>query len=220
MIRTVLFDLDDTLADSHAARVHALQRSFDECGVETTPLDFFRRMRGRELKLALAELAPAVADDIFAGYLRHYWEASARMVRLYAGVFAVLTSLSSQNVALGVVTHKESSIEIGGEIVGARWELDRLGVGGLISTVVGSDLVTNPKPHPESVLLALETLGADSAETIVVGDSPGDMLAAQAAGCLSCHATWGLTETHPPLDGIDPDYVAHAPDDVLRLVGV
>ena len=50
------------------------------------------------------------------------------------------------------------------------------------STVVTADNITNFKPHPEPVLLALKRLDSEPAQTIFVGDSQADILAGHAAG--------------------------------------
>ena len=60
------------------------------------------------------------------------------------------------------------------------------------SVVVGFEDVARHKPYPEGVELALERLGVLPEEALLVGDSAADIEAARAAGCPSCHATWGI----------------------------
>jgi HAD superfamily hydrolase (TIGR01509 family) len=50
--------------------------------------------------------------------------------------------------------------------------------------IVGNDEVTNPKPHPEMYLLALERLGVTPDQAIIVEDSPHGIAAAKATGAL------------------------------------
>ncbi len=56
------------------------------------------------------------------------------------------------------------------------------------------DDVVNPKPHPEPVLKALEQLEADPATTLMVGDSPVDMISAVKAGVIPVGVAWSLKE--------------------------
>lgn len=51
------------------------------------------------------------------------------------------------------------------------------GIGEFFETVVTLDDVTNAKPDPEPVLLALKQLGSEPAEAIMVGDNYHDVLA-------------------------------------------
>ena len=50
------------------------------------------------------------------------------------------------------------------------------------SAVVGGDMVTHKKPHPEPYLLAASLLGADAAHCLVVEDSAPGVLSGHAAG--------------------------------------
>ena len=50
--------------------------------------------------------------------------------------------------------------------------------------VVTRDQVSHAKPDPDLFLAAAERLGVDASESVVVGDSVGDLLAARRAGAL------------------------------------
>jgi phosphoglycolate phosphatase-like HAD superfamily hydrolase len=51
------------------------------------------------------------------------------------------------------------------------------------------------KPAPDGLHAALAQVNVSPAQAVFVGDSPGDMSAARAAGVLALGATWGW---HPP----------------------
>src|SRR4029079_98204 len=57
--------------------------------------------------------------------------------------------------------------------------------------LVAKEDTTLHKPEPEPLLLALDQLGADPADTVYVGDSPFDLRAAHAAGTTAAAAMWG-----------------------------
>lgn len=92
-----------------------------------------------------------------------------------------------------------------------------MGVFDLFSVLVGFEDVTRYKPDPEGVNIALERLGAPPHETLLVGDSGADIAAAQAAGCWSCHAIWGIPVSEHSLDSVKPDMVARTPEVLLGL---
>ncbi|MNJ51995.1 Pyrophosphatase PpaX [compost metagenome] len=64
--------------------------------------------------------------------------------------------------------------------------------------------------------MAIEKLGADPKRTIMVGDSPADIQAANAAGTTSVAVAWSLKGAEV-LRKYDPDYII---DDMTELYGI
>ena len=220
-ITTVLFDFDDTLVSTYAARLNALQRVFTEAGVtDPTAEAFLRDMRGRQLEdalLPLEEREGLPPLHLFKGYRHTYWTTSTAAVSLFPGVRPLLEELRLRGLKLGIVTQKGWVFEVDGRAVGASMELAETGAGDLFSVGIGFESVTNYKPHPEGVLLALERLGERPEQAVVVGDTPADIAAGKAAGCWSVHATWGVPEANRSHLQTDADFVIDAPDALLRL---
>lgn len=52
--------------------------------------------------------------------------------------------------------------------------------------------VKNAKPHPESIIKALKNLKVPAGKTAVFGDSPFDIEAGKAAGCITIGASYGF----------------------------
>lgn len=67
----------------------------------------------------------------------------------------------------------------------------------------------------DDTLLALNKLGSNAEETLMVGDSAADIQAAHNAGCRSCYATWGLLAGLP--EDLKAHYTVKAPRDLLVL---
>ena len=63
-----------------------------------------------------------------------------------------------------------------------RIALETHGLADAVDAVVGRDTVATRKPDPEPLLTAVDRLGASPAETVFVGDSRPDALAAERAG--------------------------------------
>lgn len=61
--------------------------------------------------------------------------------------------------------------------------LAALGVGSLVTAVVGGDETARPKPFPDALALAAERLGVATGRLLMVGDSLTDQGAARSAGC-------------------------------------
>jgi pyrophosphatase PpaX len=86
-----------------------------------------------------------------------------------------------------------------------------------LSTIVTSDDVSQPKPHPESILLALSRLDAKPENTLMVGDSQFDLLAAHGAGVRSAGVAWSL-QGEAVLRQFNPAYVLQDMLDLVEIV--
>ena len=220
-ISTVIFDLDDTLIDSLPARVEALQEVFSIAGISVAADRFFEATQGGPIWAALQRLEGESGRPLglVEKFRRAYWLNEMKAINLYPGVEHILNALHTAKLALGVVTQKGRAFELDGKRVGAQQELLQLGVGHLFSAVVGLEDVKKPKPDPEGMRLALGQLGALPRETLVVGDSSADIEAANAAGCWSCLAAWGVSENVSESVQKKADFIAKFPEIVLRLTG-
>ena len=219
--RAIIFDLDDTLIDSFAARRQSLESVFRLAGIETPTADeFLRGLNGRQLFGTLEPLAPGLQigeRSLSEAYRNFYWSKEPGLISLYPGIRPLLEDLDAQGTKLGVVTQKGREFDAGGRVAGAAHELADLGVASLFSVVVGFEDVSRHKADPESVELALDRLGVLPENAMLVGDSAADIEAARAAGCPSCHATWGVPGDASPVSN-SADYVAASPAEVRSLV--
>jgi len=130
------------------------------------------------------------------------------MVRPYDGVVEAVLRLDTAGKTLGLVTSKMR----GGALKGLRLA----GLETAFDVVVGSDEVTNPKPHPEPVLLALERLGRRPADAVFIGDSRHDIECGRAAGVKTAAVLWGPFDRNH-LEDLDPDYWLERPSDLSTL---
>ena len=219
--KAVIFDFDDTLVDSFDSRLYALEKVFRLAGIETpTAHEFMTGLSGRQLFGALDTLAPGrniEGTSLSEAYRDFYWTREPGLISLFPGIRPLLRDLHSSGCRLGVFTQKSREFEIDGRRCGASRELDELGVASLFSVVVGFEDVARHKPDPEGVELALDRLGVLPEHALLVGDTAADIEAARAAGCPSCHATWGIQGDATPL-GTSPDYVAGSPAELRSLV--
>ena len=210
----VLFDLDDTLLDTFNARVNALQEVFSSIGISTpTPERFLRSLSGAEMASALNQLNGelGIASDLWEKYRRSYWGKGPGQVNAYSGIKSLLRELHDRNVKLGVVTQKRRSFEMQDRQVGAMQEMVEAGIADMFSVVIGFEDVSHYKPHPEGVSLALERLSVAPKTAIMVGDSAADVAAGRAAGCWTCHATWGMPASEQALVDLEADFIAATP---------
>src|SRR5690606_41289722 len=130
----------------------------------------------------MRRLDPEQWEAMVQTYREHNLACHDDWVKLFPGVSEVVEKLHRAGVALGVVSNKQRiSVEKGLSLFGLdRW----------MQTVVCYGEAGRPKPHPDPILRAMEEIGADSARTLMVGDSRFDLLAARRAGVDAAAGAW------------------------------
>lgn len=211
MLRTVLFDLDGTLADS-IPLILASFRHAARCHLETVPDDGFwlAHIGGTLRQQFLAAGAPETRiPDLEAAYRDYYVARHDDAVRPFEGVHGVLDRLGLAGCRLGLVTSKSR--------VGATRTLRRCGLTGRFAVEVTADDTDRHKPDPEPLLAALRALGVDARGAVYVGDAPQDIEAGRRAGLATAAALWGAVRPEVLL-AAKPDHRLDHPEALLDLV--
>ena len=176
-----IFDLDGTLIDSVYQHVIAWREALEQLGVSLAVWKLHRRigMSGglfvtallRELETDLDRETLERLPELHAeAYARHY-----PSVRPLPGASELLATLSAEKIPWAIATS--------GAARSARPALELLGLPE-DTPMVTRDLVRYAKPDPDLFLTAAERIGVDIRDSIVVGDSVWDILAARRAGAL------------------------------------
>jgi len=209
-ITTVLFDLDGTLLDSIRLILDSYHHALRVNGVPQRSDDHWLAGIGTPLRVQFRDWAhePTLFDGLIAAYRDHNLAHHDRMVRAYPGAVELVRELRARGRRTGLVTSKQRP--------GAERGLRFLGLADAMEVVVAAEDVTNPKPHPEPVLRALEDLGADAANAIYVGDSVHDMESGRQAGVRTAAALWGpFGRAH--LERTAPTHWLEHPAELLAL---
>jgi HAD superfamily hydrolase (TIGR01549 family) len=176
-----LFDLDGTLIDSVYQHVVAWRDALEAVGINLAVWKIHRRigMSGGLFVTALArELDTELDRETLAELPRLHAEAYVRQfdsVRPLPGAADLLGTLTEHHVPWAIATS--------GAERSARPAIGLLDLSDDIPLVT-RDQVRYAKPDPDLFLTAAERIGADIRDSIVVGDSVWDMLAAQRARAL------------------------------------
>ncbi len=190
-MRTVLFDLDGTLADTADDLLAAANAVFEAAGHgrPLTRADAPVAMLGGRpmLRLGAARLGlgwdgPAV-DARYGDLLDAYEGAIAVHTRLFPGAAAAVERLRAGGAAVGICTNKPAYL--------ADRLLAQLGVRDLFGALVGGDTLPVRKPDPAPVHLALREAGGAAARGVLVGDTATDRDAARNAGIPCVLVTFG-----------------------------
>lgn len=177
----LLFDLDGTLVDSVYQHVLAWRDALELAGMPLAVWRIHRRigMSGGLFVSALArETGRSLSPEEVARMQHEHAQAYIRyssQVRPLPGARELLVRLAEDGVPHAIAT--SGYREAAGVTTGI------LGVGPGVP-IVTRDQVAHAKPDPDLFLAAAEALGAPIENSIVVGDSIWDLLAARRARAL------------------------------------
>ncbi len=144
----------------------------------------------------------------FEHYLDHQTEL-AHTTRLHEGVHRLLEALAKHSVPMAVVTGRHArDLEI---------LLKPHKVSEYFVTLVADSHLPHSKPAPDGILLAAERMGLPPGNTMYVGDSTVDVLAAHAARAVSVAALWDPLARREELAREEPNYFVAAPDEVWSV---
>ena len=176
-----LFDLDGTLVDSVYQHVLAWREALEQGGIELAVWRIHRRI-GMSGGLFLDGLARETGrrltpEDVARIQKAHAvaFKRQVSQVRPLPGAAELLAYLSQAGVPWAVATS--------GWLESARPLLEMLGVPAE-APVVTRDQVEHAKPDPDLFLAAAERLKVAAEDSVVVGDSVWDLLAAPRARAL------------------------------------
>lgn len=176
-----LFDLDGTLVDSVYQHVLAWREALEAAGIHLAVWRIHRQIGmsgGLFVNALLRETGHTVSAEEAERLQRLHGEAFRRyasQVRPLPGAQELLSYLSKAGVPWAVATS--------GRLESASVSLQLLGIADDVP-IITRDLVRHAKPDPDLFLVAAEKLRVAISDSVVVGDSIWDLLAARRARAL------------------------------------
>jgi putative hydrolase of the HAD superfamily len=203
---------DELLAEGHRAALVAI-------GCSDDPDTFTARYRellveaaaaGRDYAVLLRELLGDVSDediDRFVDAEHEIWRPANQVL---GSAQALLDALRARGAKTGVVANSwpEPARVLRGDV-------DAFGLAELLDVQIWSAEVGMQKPDPEIFRRALDELAVDPSDAIFVGDRlETDIRGAADAGLTTVQALWFTADQ---AEGIEPDFLAFTPMDVLNI---
>jgi HAD superfamily hydrolase (TIGR01549 family) len=176
-----LFDLDGTLVDSVYQHVLAWREALESGGIHLAVWRIHRQIGmsgGLFINALLRETSHTVSPEEAERLQQVHGEAFQRyasQVRPLPGAEELLAYLTKANVPWAVATS--------GRLESASLSLRLLKISDDVP-IITRDLVRHAKPDPDLFLAAAEKLGVPISDSVVVGDSIWDLLAARRARAL------------------------------------
>lgn len=187
MIKAVLFDLDGTLFDSssgifHTANYTMKELGFEECHDERQ----LRKFVGpplRECFRITFNTPEEYLDRCVEVYRKEYRKTGMHMCYPYPGIIDLLKYLRLHGLKTGVCTLKYETLAI--DIIKEK------GLFELFDVIFGTDS-QGKITKADSISNAINRLGVDKNEVLMVGDTLNDLNGAKEVGVRFCGVTWGF----------------------------
>ncbi len=225
-IRAVIFDLDNTLTDFMTAKeraIHAAADAMVDAGLRLDPKKIFERIfaiyeevgieHQRVFNRFLEEETGGVDDRVLAAAVVAYRHAREAHLVPYPHVRPTLHSLVRDGYKLAVVSDAPR--------FEAWLRLCYLRLMHVFDVVLTHDDTGHHKPSPVPFQMALERLGVEPTEAVMIGDWPErDIAGGLDAGLHTVYARYG--DTYGLADRVrTDDSGAHFEiDDLSQLLGV
>ncbi|WP_025062662.1 HAD-IA family hydrolase [Sulfitobacter guttiformis] len=221
-MKTVVFDLDGTLADTSGDLIAAANACFRDMGAGDLldPVgDAATALRGGRamLRLGMERMGKTVDDPLIDEYydalLYHYARDIDTHTRLYDGAMDAVAELKARGYIVAVCTNKPEGL--------ARQLLTRLGILDTFAAMLGADTLAVRKPDPEHLFETVRRAGGDPVQCLLVGDTVTDRDTSKAAGVPSVLVTFG--PAGGDMSALVPEALlerySDLPDLVERLLG-
>ncbi|MCF7862005.1 HAD-IA family hydrolase [Candidatus Woesearchaeota archaeon] len=211
MKKLLLFDLDGVLLDSSKAIVKRFNEAMTEFGYDEWEPQSIRNTIGRPLVEVWKDMDPDISEEKInqmLGFFRNdYLKLLMKNTEVYPGVIKTLHHLNQDHI-MAIVTNKRTIETI--PLIKA------IGIYEFFTKVYGADIVSDPKPHPEMLQLALKELKIEKEDAIMIGDSVSDIKAAHSAGieCAVVESGFGLIGD---MLEYEPEYILNTVEDLKDL---
>ena len=216
-MKTVIFDLDGTLADTSGDLIAAANACFVALGhgpvldMQADQATAFAGGRAM-LRLGFERLGvsdlEARIDEQFQTFIGYYGASIDRHTRVYDGAVQAVQRLLDADYRVGICTNKPEGL--------AEELMQRLGMRDMFGALIGADTLPVRKPDPAPYVETVHRAGGNVARSVLIGDTVTDRETARAAGVPSVLVTFGPTGRD--VAGLQPEALLDHYDDLFGVV--
>ena len=208
--------MDNTFFDFVDAKIAACQAVIDSLGLdekaESDFLQYFLSGKGIENLENIADYLKdhrLYTEENYENSCRIYEQVKIDRIHKYDGVDETLEALSKKELKLAVVTDADRE--------NAMKRLEKTDIKKFFEIIITIEDTNKKKPEPASIELALESLGVNAEDAVMVGDSlKRDIAPAQALGMVTVYALYGDKNFFSDEPG-EPD---HTIDDIREIIDI
>ncbi|MCX6827568.1 MAG: HAD family hydrolase [candidate division Zixibacteria bacterium] len=173
-IKNLIFDLDGTLIDSSAGVIEATNYALKAIGeLPRNPMEI-----KRFIGCPLEEMFRNFSNKSYEQFWKYFQESGIEAIAVSAkpldGANEVLYTLYRRGFKIGIGTTK-MRIHVEKILKKLNWDI-------IVKTYVGGDDVARVKPAPDVYKKVMKLLEGDKTDSLVIGDTINDVIAARTAG--------------------------------------
>jgi len=214
-MHAVLFDLDGTLVDTAPDLGYALNLQRERHGLAFLPEETIRPYASHGSRGLLEigfGLLPTDAsfEAMRTEYLDLYTQVMTRQPVLFDGMAEALQAIEQRGLRWGIVTNKPRRFTMP--------MVEHMGLDVRAGAVISGDDAPQPKPSPQTLLLACEHMAIDPQTVLYIGDAERDIQAGKAAGMKTLVALFGYLATTDNPQAWGADGCIQQPQELLAYL--
>lgn len=205
--KAILFDIDGTLLDAYDFVFESVRNSLLVHNLPKLSDKKMEKAIGKPLAEFYKLLFPGIDPAMLSKTHREFQEKNFHLIKPFAKTKKTLKKLKDNGFLIAAVSNRsrESLLH----------SLDLTEISEFFQVVICPEDVNNPKPHQEHLLVALERLKVEPANSYMVGDTEMDILAGKSAEVKTIGVTYGWLGED--IKKHKPDFVI---DDIEEILGI
>ena len=182
-LNSVIFDMDGVIVDGMPYHIESWKKALSTVGITVTDLEIYlmEGMTGEEtIKELINKKKKSLSDESIRSVLKLKRKIFNDIftVKLMKGSKELLLELHRLDYRLALVTG--TRLEVVKKVL-------QMGLDDVFKIVITGEMVSNGKPNPEPYLKAVNELGVNKEDCLVVENAPAGITSAKNAG-LTCFA--------------------------------
>lgn len=209
MIKTVLFDLDGTLADSMENICSLIMRVMSELRLPAVRRSVIKRVVSKPEELAFKELFPKHTHLIGKArkiYMEYYLE-FLPSIREIPNARKTLFRLHDMGIKIGITTVKLRPLAVKA--------IEHLGI--FCDILVAFEDTRFSRPNPYPLVKAMKELKVNPGEALYVGDTPEDIIQGRAAKVRTIAIPTGMFK-RSELQKENPDFMIRDLSEIPEII--
>ncbi|ACT49140.1 phosphoglycolate phosphatase [Methylotenera mobilis] len=211
-VKAVMFDLDGTLVNTAPEIAYAANQMLSALNLPNKSPAQIARYIGEGVQMLVkrcvtngtqVEPDEALLNDAQALFFEHYAQ-NVSTSQPYHGALETLNELKRTGFKLACVTNKPEKFTLP--------LLNATGLADFFELIVSGDTLPKKKPNPMQLHHICKKLGVLETESMLVGDSDTDVVAAHAAGCYIVTVPYGYNQGKAIDESMVDATIEHLPD--------
>lgn len=205
----ILFDLDGTLINTNQLILETFDYTLNKILGLQVPHSELIKTFGQPLSEVMRNFDADKEELLLTTYRTYNAAIHDQWVTPFPQAAETLTQLKAMGIKLAVVTSKKGDV--------ARHGLEFCRLENYFDAFITPEDTLKHKPEPEPALKALEKLNLAAKDSLMVGDSPYDLLCGARAGCKTAAVRYSLHDK-TVLAAQNPDYWLDSLADLIAIV--